>query len=335
MQQLIEKLYNSSLDVSESEELFKIMLSGEMDPVLISAILIALKVRGESISEIAGLVNTIRGEANVIERPQGLYADCCGTGGDGFNTLNVSTASAFVAAECGLPIIKHGNRSVSSNCGSADIIESLGVALDYKPEQSRQCFDATGFCFLFAPSYHPLMAHVGPVRQKLATRTIFNLAGPLANPAIPPVQLLGVAQKELCKPMAEVLNELGTERALVVHGAGLDEVAVHRTTQAVRVNEGHIEELTLSPSLAGVSEHPLESIQLQVEQNPFEVFHEVLAGKGSLAMTEMVAINAGAALWIAGIKESLETATSLAKEAILDGAAYSRLTKVQEFYHGG
>ena len=334
MKELIESLYQGKdLSFDDSRQLFKQMFSGSMEPVTIASILVALKIKGEKSSEIAGLVQTLRECAVPFDSPEGIFADSCGTGGDGLNTLNVSTASAFVAAECGLPMVKHGNRSVSSRFGSADIIEAIGIDLDSSVEKSRQCLDLHRYSFIFAPKYHPLMASVTPVRKQLATSTIFNLAGPLANPAAPPIQLMGVCRKELCQPLAEVLLKLGCERALVVFGAGLDEVALHDETTAVLVKDGKTQVMTIKPEDAGLIRQPLASIQLSEQDQPVEIFLDVLDGRGSKAMTDMVALNTGTLLWLAGLHETIKDATQYAKQTILDGAVSNRLSAIQEFYH--
>ncbi len=334
MQPLIDSIYRGETQsYTDSQRLFELMLSGHMEAETIAAILLALKRKGEQATEVAGLVKSIRSAALPFAAPEGLYADCCGTGGDGFNTFNVSTASAFVAAECGLPIVKHGNRSVSSRAGSADIIEAIGIDLNSSATTARQCLDLHQYCFLFAPKYHPLMAHVGPVRKQLATSTIFNLAGPLANPAAPPVQLMGVCRKELCLPLAEVLLQLDCKRALVVYGAGLDEIALHDETTAVMVDDGKIRQLILRPEDAGLQSQPLSSIQLQESDQPLAIFLQVLQGKGSNAMTDMVAFNSGTLLWLAGLSASIKEATEMAKQAIRDGAVANRLAAVQGFYN--
>jgi anthranilate phosphoribosyltransferase len=334
VQFLIEKLYQKQdLTFPESEHLFENMLSGNITPIAISAILTALKLKGETADEVAGLVKTLRNVAEPYPKVEGLYADCCGTGGDGLNTFNVSTASAFVAAECGLTIVKHGNRSVSSRSGSADIIEALGIDIMATAERSKQCLDLHKYAFLFAPKYHPLMAHVGPVRKQLATGTIFNLAGPLANPAAPPIQLMGVNRKELCQPLAEVLKKIECSRALVVYGSGLDEVALHGDTSAVMVDDGVIKPLLLTPKDAGLDYQSLESIQLKPDDVPLDVFQAVLEGKGSKAMTDMVSFNTGTLLWLSGQYDSIKTATTIANQAILDGAVANKLATIRAFYH--
>jgi len=334
MKQLIETLYRGeTLSFSDARILFKEMFTGSLDPATIAGILIALKVKGEASSEIAALVKTLRECAVPFSSPKGLFADSCGTGGDGLNTLNVSTASAFVAAECGLPMVKHGNRSVSSRFGSADIIEALGIDLDSSNDKSRECLDLHNYSFIFAPKYHPLMASVTPVRKQLATPTIFNLAGPLANPAAPPVQLMGVCRKELCQTLAEVLLQLDCKRALVVYGAGLDEIALHDETTAVMVDNGKLSQLTLTPEEAGLSRQPLQAIQLDDSDQPVEIFLDVLKGNGTVAMTDIVAFNSGTLLWLAGLYDSIYEATKVAKQTIVDGAVVNRLSAIQEFYH--
>ncbi|PCJ46710.1 MAG: anthranilate phosphoribosyltransferase [Gammaproteobacteria bacterium] len=335
MQTIIEKLYQKKhLSLADSQQLFEKMLAGDLNPVVISAILMALKIKGETADEVAGLVKTIRAVAEPFPLVEGIYADCCGTGGDGFNTFNVSTASAFVAAECGLNMVKHGNRSVSSRSGSADIIEALGIDINASAEQSKACLDLNQYTFLFAPKYHPLMAQVGPVRKQLATGTIFNLAGPLANPAAPPVQLMGVNRKELCLPLAEVLLKLDCKRALVVCGSGLDEIALHSDTTAVMVDDGKIINMIIKPQDAGLDYQPLEAIQLSAEDDPLTIFQNVIAGKGSSAMTDMVSLNAGTLLWLSGQFDSIKAATNVAKQALLDGAVANRVASIKAFYHG-
>ncbi len=334
MKQLVETLYRGEdLSYDDSRLLFQQVFSDSMEHVTVAGILIALKVKGEKPAEIAALVKTLRDSSVKFPVPPGLSADSCGTGGDGLNTLNVSTASAFVAAECGLPMIKHGNRSVSSRFGSADIIEALGIDLNSSPEKSLACFDSHRYSFLFAPKYHPSMASVTPVRKHLATRSIFNLAGPLANPAAPPVQVMGVYRKELCQTLAEVLLHLDCQRAMVVHGSGLDEIALHGETHAVLLHDGKIKQMTLSPNDAGLEHQPLEAIQLNESDHPVELFLNVLQGKGSVAMTDIVAFNTGALLWTSGLFDNIKQATSIAKQAIMDGAVFKKLSTVQEFYH--
>src|SRR3546814_9574888 len=205
--------------------------------------LVALRLKGETTDELIGAARALRAFDAPLERPDYPFADTCGTGGDGSGAINVATAVAFVAAAAGLPVAKHGNRSVTSRCGSADVLEQLGAKLDVPAEVSRKALDETGVCFLFAPRYHPGLRHAGPVRRALKVRTIMNVLGPCVNPAEPGVQLLGVADPRLLEPVARTLAALGVERALVVHGAGLDEIALHgeRSEEhtSTRLNSSH------------------------------------------------------------------------------------------------
>src|SRR5206468_4269633 len=215
-------------------------------------------MKGETADEMIGAAHALSAAAQPFDRPDYLFADCCGTGGDGSGLINVSTAKAFVAAAAGLPIAKHGNRSVSSRCGSADVLEALGAKIDIAPVLARELLDETGFCFLFAPAYHPGMKHAALVRRQLSVRTIMNLLGPCINPARPPVQLLGVADPRMLRRVAQTLDAMGVAEALVVHGSGLDEVALHGETLAVRLSGDEIEELEITPEQAGLERAPLK-----------------------------------------------------------------------------
>jgi anthranilate phosphoribosyltransferase len=263
-----------------------------------------------------------------------LTADSCGTGGDGSATVNISTAVAVVAAEAGLPMVKHGNRSISSKCGSADVLEACGVKIDVSPELAARCLQEERICFLFAPRYHAAMQHAMPVRRALRTRTIFNLLGPLSNPAAPPVQLLGVYDPALCRPMAETLRLLGCTRALVVHGAGLDEIALHGPTQGALLLAGTITDITISPEDAGLHEHPLEALAGGDPQENAAWLLRLLAGEATSAHNEAVAINAGALLWIAGKAKDLAAGAAQALAVIAAGKAKERLVRWGELSHG-
>src|SRR6478672_9796349 len=244
----LPKLLNGEdLPVEDSEHLFERLVLGKLEPAEIAGMLIALRMKGETTEEMIGAARGLFAAATPFERPDYLFADCCGTGGDGSGLINVSTATAFVAVACGLPVAKHGNRSVSSRCGSADVLEALGAKIEVSPEQARILLDKTGFCFLFAPAYHPGMKHAAVVRRQLEVRTIMNLLGPCINPARPPVQLLGVADPRMLRRVALTLDAMGVHEALVVHGSGLDEVALHGETRAIRLSKGTMEELQITP----------------------------------------------------------------------------------------
>ena len=216
------------------------------------------------------------------------------TGGDGSGLINVSTATAFVAAACGLPIAKHGNRSVSSRCGSADVLEAVGAKIDIPPAKARALLDETGFCFLFAPAYHPGMKHAAPVRRQLEVRTVMNLLGPCINPARPPVQLLGVADPKMLRRIAQTLAAMGVEKALVVHGSGLDEVALHAETRALRLSGDEIEELEITPEDAGLERAPLNKVTGgDVAENAARL-RALLDGSASPAEEDIVILNTAA-----------------------------------------
>ena len=246
-----------------------------------------------------GAARALSAAALPFDRPDYLYADCCGTGGDGSGLINVSTATAFVAAGAGLPIAKHGNRSVSSRCGSADVLEAVGAKIDIAPEKARALLDETGFCFLFAPAYHPGMKHAAPVRRQLGVRTIMNLLGPCINPARPPVQPRRCRSQD-ASAIAQTLAAMGVEQALVVHGSGLDEIALHGETRALRLSGGEIEELEITPEDAGIERAPLKVVTGgEVDENA-ERLKALLAGRASRPEEDIVVLNTAALLMTAG-----------------------------------
>jgi anthranilate phosphoribosyltransferase len=318
------------LSEGEAEGLFSALVAGELDERAVAAMLIALRLKGEAQAELIGAAKALRAADEPFERPDYLYADTCGTGGDGSGSINVSTAVAFVAAAAGLPVAKHGNRSITSRCGSADVLEQLGAKVEVSAELSRRALDEAGVCFLFAPRYHPGLRHAGPVRRMLKVRTIMNILGPCVNPAEPGVQLLGVADPVLLEPVAGVLAALGVERALVVHGSGLDEVALHGETQAVRLEAGAAERLVLTPEQAGLERRPVEVLKGGDPVENALRLEALLAGRGQEAETDVVALNAGALLMIAGLAADLRGGVALAREAIANGGARERLQKFIE-----
>ena len=309
-------LSGEDLDADSALHLFERLVLGRLEPAEIAGMLIALRMKGETVAELTGAAQALIGAAQPFERPDYLYADCCGTGGDGSGLINVSTATAFVAAACGLPVAKHGNRSVSSQCGSADVLEALGVRIDLDANRARQLLDQTGFCFLFAPSYHPGMKHAALVRRQLAVRTVMNLLGPCVNPARPRVQLLGVADPAKVRPIAELLAAMGVERALVVHGSGLDEVALHGETHAVLLDHGRLSELTLSPEQAGLNTAPLAVVAGGEPAENARRLRALLDGRGSDAERDIVILNTAALLMTAGIADDLVEGARLAREAL-------------------
>lgn len=316
-----------NLTLEEAQNVFAHVMQGLVNEVELSALLIALKTKGESPDEIAGAAQAMRSAAHPFNA-QGLeVVDSCGTGGDGMSTVNISTAAALVAAEAGLHVAKHGNRAVSSRCGSADVLEACGVQIDTPVEYSERALRDVGICFLFAPHFHPGVRHAMSVRKQLGVRTMFNLLGPLANPAKPRFQVLGVYDPALCRTMAETLALLGCERALVVHGGGLDEIALHSETRAAFLDNGQVSELVLSPESVGFKRCAPEALQGGDPAENASWLMSLLAGNASHAHTQAVALNAGALLWIAGRAEDLGSGCRLAIESIQSGKAVDRLAQ--------
>jgi anthranilate phosphoribosyltransferase len=314
-------LAGEDLTAAESQHLFERLVLGRLEPAEIAGMLIALRMKGEIAEEMIGAAQALSAAALPFDRPDMVYADCCGTGGDGSGLINVSTATAFVAAACGLPIAKHGNRSVSSKCGSADVLEALGAVVEVGPEQARQMLDDTGFCFLFAPAYHPGMKHAGLVRRQLQVRTVMNLLGPCVNPARPPVQLLGVADPRMLRRIAQTLDAVGVRRALVVHGAGLDEVALHAETRAIRLVDGELTELEITPEDAGIERAALKAVTGGDATENASRLRALLTGGGARAEQDIVVLNAAALLMTAGKSPTLREGAELARDALLAGRA--------------
>jgi anthranilate phosphoribosyltransferase len=323
-------LAGEPLASTDSEALFAALIRGELSDVEITALLVALKLKGETAEEIAGAARALRASALAFPRPAYRFADIVGTGGDGTNSINISTAASFVAAEAGLPMAKHGNRSVSSRCGAADLLEQYGVRLDMPPATARRCLDEVGVTFLFAPHYHPGIRHAMPVRKALATRTVFNLLGPLVNPACPPVMLVGVYDPALCPLVAATLALLGCERALVVHGLGLDEIALHGETVASELADGRVRERRFTPADFGVAALPLSAIAGGTPEDNARAIRAVLGGKGDAAHAAAVAVNAAALLEIAGLAASPAEGYELAQAVLASGRALQRLERFAE-----
>jgi len=322
-----------SLSQGEAESVFAELVAGRLAEPAIAALLIALKIKGESVDELIGAARALRAADLDFARPDYLFADSCGTGGDGSGTINLSTAVAFVAAAAGLPMAKHGNRSVTSRCGSADVLEALGVRLEVSPQVARRALDEARICFLYAPQYHPGLKHAGPVRRALKVRTVMNVLGPCLNPAEPPVQLLGVAEERLIAPVAAVLRALGVRRAMVVHGGGLDEVALHAETRAVLLIDGETERLTLSPELAGLERAPLSALAGGGPEENAARLKALLAGRGATAENHAVALNAGALLLAAGRAGNLAEGADIALQLLAAGAPARVLDHLVEMTH--
>jgi anthranilate phosphoribosyltransferase len=312
-------LAGEDLSTDESQHLFERLVLGRLEPAEIAGMLIALRMKGETADEMIGAARALSVAAEPFDRPDYLFADCCGTGGDGSGLINVSTATAFVAAAAGLPIAKHGNRSVSSRCGSADVLEALGARIEVSATAARALLDETGFCFLFAPAYHPGMKHAALVRRQLSVRTIMNLLGPCINPARPPVQLLGVADPRMLRRITQTLAAMGVQHALVVHGSGLDEVALHGETLAIRLSNGEIGNCVISPEDAGVERAPLNVVTGGDPAENAARLRCLLEGRGSEAESDITILNTAALLHTAGKAQTLKDAADHARDTLLSG----------------
>jgi anthranilate phosphoribosyltransferase len=308
------------LSAVESADAFGAMMSGAVSETRMASFLTALSVRGPSVAEIAGAARAMRAAMTSVEAPPGAM-DVCGTGGDGHGTLNVSTAAAFVVAACGVPVAKHGNRAMSSRTGAADVLEALGVPVMLDAEAARDALARSGFAFLFAPAYHPAMKHVGPVRRDLGFRTVFNLLGPICNPARVRRQLLGIFSEDWLEPVAHVLRDLGTEKAWVVHGSdGMDELTTTGVSRVAMLENGQIAMTEIAPEDAGLARASIASLKGGSAEDNARAIRALLNG-AQTPFRDIVLLNAGAALVIAGKASSLSEGVARAAHAIDNGAA--------------
>ncbi|HEV7128963.1 MAG TPA: anthranilate phosphoribosyltransferase [Ktedonobacterales bacterium] len=318
-----------TLSEAEAAAAMEEIMSGTATPSQLGAFLTALRLKGETVDEVAGLARVMRAKALHVPLPANLKAvDTCGTGGDGAGTFNVSTAAGFVVAAAGQPVAKHGNRAATSRCGSADVLEALGVKLELGPEQVAHCVTGVGFGFMFAPAYHPAMRHVGPTRREIGIRTVFNILGPLTNPAGASYQVLGVADKALVRLMGEALLKLGCQRALVVHGAdGVDEISLSAPTQVceVRGDTGDLLDYTITPETFGMTTHAGAEVRGGDAAQNAALLRAVLAGQQTGAPADMVALNAGAALFITGHAATLGEGAKQAQSLLASGRALRTL----------
>lgn len=330
-QQILEQLFNgTSLSREQSKQLFSAIVQGELSNEQLAGALIALKLKGETVDEISGAVTALQAAAEPFSTPDYVFADIVGTGGDGANTINLSTASAIIAASMGAKVAKHGNRSVSSKTGSSDVLAALGARLDLDAATARKALDEIGICFLFAPQYHRGFKHAVPVRQALKTRTIFNILGPLINPAKPKHQLLGVYDEKLLQPYAETALTLGHQHSIVVHGAGLDEVALHAETQVAEIYQGKIERYTLTAEDFGLKPQPLDAIRGGEPEQNAQYIRALLQGKGEPAHVNAVAANTALLLRLFGYQDLKQT-TQQVLEQIASGNAYKTLEKLSQY----
>ncbi len=308
------------LSAAEARAAFEAIMDGRVAPARLAAFLVALRMRGETVSEIAEFARVLRERATPVRCGSRVILDTCGTGGDGAGTFNISTLAAFVVAASGVVVAKHGNRSVSSRCGSADLLQGLGIRVEVPVATVERCLEEVGIGFLYAPALHDAMRHAAPVRRELGVRTVFNLLGPLINPAGARHHLLGVFDPAWLGPVAEVLRALGSERALVVHGGGLDEITLHTVTQIAELRDGRVIPGSLAPEEAGLGRARLEDLRGgDVDQN-VAIARGILEGLRG-PRRDVVLLNAAAALRVAGKAVDLREGVSLAAAAIDSGGA--------------
>lgn len=318
-----------NLTTEQISYLFEGIFEDRIPKAQIAAVLALMSAKGESGEEIAIAAQTMMKRSLPIARPDYLFGDIVGTGGDGFNTINVSTLASLVVAQAGFPIAKHGSISVSSKCGAADLLRALSINIDRSPSNARQCLDEHKWSFLFAPNFHGSFKAVKDLRRDLGIKTIFNILGPLVNPLRPPLMVVGVYDRKFLMPFAHALKSLGREKALIVHGSGLDEITVHGTTDAVLLNENSIESFSLNPSDLGLKTFPLSAITGGTIEENLRLSLTILDGKGEEAQNSIVAASAGAMLWLAKKAANLKEGTSLALDVIKSGETMKLVRNLQ------
>lgn len=317
----------AELTREEAAAAFNRMMSGDATPSQMGGLLMALRVRGETVDEITGAAGAMRAKMLGVRAPDDAI-DIVGTGGDGSGSVNVSTCAAFIVAGAGVPIAKHGNRALSSKSGSADVLAALGVRIDLTPEQVGRCIAQAGIGFMFAPAHHPAMKNVGPTRVELATRTIFNLLGPLSNPAGVKRQMVGVFSRQWVEPLARVLRNLGSEAVWVVHGSdGLDEITLSGPTFVAALDQGEVTTFEITPEDAGLARVPAEALRGGDAEANAAGLRGVLEGKHG-AYRDVALINAAAALIVAGRAKTLKEGAAIGAKAIASGAALDRLKRL-------
>ena len=318
-----------SLSMEDASLVMREIMEGEATPAQLGAFLTALALKGETTQEIAGMAKVMR-EMALQVKVDGELIDTVGTGGDGKNTFNISTATAFVAAGAELKVAKHGNRAASGSCGSADVLEALGVQIELSPEAVAQCVNEVGVGFMFAPAFHPAMRYAGPVRREIGIRTVFNILGPLTNPAGAQTQLLGVAFPELGGIMAEVLGFLGSHHAMIVHGhGGLDEISLSGDTSVWEVRGGEVEEWTLHVEDTGLPETPIEAIRGGTKEENAATMRRVFQGEQG-PVRDMVLLNSAGVLMVGDKAESIRKGVEMSAGIIDSGAALAKLDQMIE-----
>jgi anthranilate phosphoribosyltransferase len=326
LQQIVD---GKDLTLEEAESLLGEVFTTATD-AQIGALLIALRMKGESVSEIAGLARKMRSSAvRINPRASATLVDTCGTGGDASNTINISTAAAIVSAACGVPVAKHGNYAVSSKCGSANVLSELGVNISPKPEEVQKMIETIGIGFMLAPAFHPAMKRVGPIRRELGMRTVFNILGPLTNPAGAKAQVMGVYDPALCEKLASVLKVLGSDRALVVHGEGMDEITNTGETLVSELKDGKVKSYRLHPQDLGYPLCNAKDIAGGTPEENAAKLVTILLGERSPAR-DVIAMNSGAAVYVSGRADTLKDGARMAERALDSGAALQTLKRMVE-----
>ncbi len=333
MKNILDKLVGrENLTAQQMFEVMELIMEGKMTPAQIAAIITALRIKGETVEEITGAVKAMRSKANTITPQLDYYIDTCGTGGDGGHTFNVSTASALVAAAGGVAVAKHGNRSVSSRCGSADVLASLGVCIDLAPSDVKACIEQAKIGFMFAPLFHPSMKYAAAPRKELGIRTIFNILGPLTNPAMAEGQILGVYDKRLMPTLAKVLLNLGTERAMLVCGEdGMDEITLTTKTNICELKDGYINEYQIDPKDYGFNYCELKALAGGDASENAQIIINILSGYDKGAKRDMVILNSAAALYIGKKASDLGQGIQLARQIIEEESALQKLKEFASF----
>jgi anthranilate phosphoribosyltransferase len=335
MNSIIQKVITGqALDQLQTKSVFTSVLKGDVSDIEITAMLTAFNFKGITYQEIAGAAQAMLAQSLKLPIPSSVSrSDSCGTGGDGLKTLNISTLAALTCASVGINMVKHGNRSVSSQCGSADILEALGMPIEVSPELASKALETVHFCFLYAPQYHQAVKNVMPVRRALKIRTLFNLLGPIVNPASPQVQLMGVYDPEKCLDVAQALQLVGVKKAMVVNGGGMDEFTIAGSTQVAYLNNGEITSMVLTPEDFGFDCYPVSEIQINGVDDALIRTQSFVKGQGREAEIAAVAINAGALIYLNGHASSLVEGANIAKNAIKQGLlqdvidSYIKITK--------
>ena len=323
-------LQSEDLSFEQARDLLDVIFEGEVPEVQIAAFLTAMRIKGATAPELAGLAKSLRNHAAVVKVDVDNLVDTCGTGGGVIKTSNISTAAAIVAAGAGVYVAKHGNRGITSKCGSADVLEELGVKIDAGAETVAECIKQAHIGFMFAPVFHPAMKYVQPIRKSLGFRTVFNILGPLANPANAQRQVLGVADESLMERIAEALRLLGTKVAMVVHSNGMDEISTAGVTKIAALKEGEISNKELNPEDLGIALADIEQLKVTDVKTSAKVLRDILSGKESGPRKDIVILNAAAAIIVSGLANDFQSAIKLAEASVSSGKALGCLEKLIE-----